>query len=386
MEVQLTESQEAFRQEVRQFIAERLPSEIRESMRHGYNATYEQIRLWQAILNERGWAAPHWPKEYGGAGLGEMERLIVLEENYLAPAPQPVAQNIGMLGPVLLAFGTEEQRRSLLPRVASGELWFCQGFSEPGSGSDLASLRTTARTDGDDYIVEGQKIWTSGAHYADWMFCLVRTSKEARKQDGISFLLIDMKTAGIKVRPIRSIDGEHHLNEVFFDEARIPRSNLVGEEGKGWTYARFLLGSERIGTAHVGLCRERLRYARELLAAGHSEPTFERELTLLETELRGLEITQLRMLTGSQAGDERSAVIASVLKLKGVEIQQSVTLLLQRMSGVAGIEMREKGSPEAKHWAAGLAKKYLFLRAASIYGGTNEIQREIIARSILGSA
>ncbi|MEO9229083.1 MAG: acyl-CoA dehydrogenase family protein [Devosia sp.] len=385
MDIRLTDSQQAFRQEVRTFIAQRLPRETRQSLRRGFGASYDQIRQWQAILHEKGWAAPHWPKQYGGAGLGEMERLIVLEENYLAPAPQPVAQNVGMLGPVLLAFGTEEQKSSLLPRLASGELFFCQGFSEPGAGSDLAGLRTAAQLDGEDYIVNGQKIWTSGAHVADWIFCLVRTSREQRKQDGISFLMIDMRTPGITVRPIRSIDGEHHLNEVFFDGVRVPRRNLVGEEGKGWSYARYLLGSERIGTAHVGLCRERLHYARELRGSRRAGHEFDRDLGLLEAEVRALEITQLRMLTSSQAGADRNTVVASVLKLKGVELQQSITLLLQRMSGPSGIEARSRGGPQSDHWAAGLGKKYLFLRAASIYGGTSEIQREIVARAVLGN-
>lgn len=385
MDIRLTDAQLAFREEVRQFIAERLPEDLRAQLRRGFGASRDQIRRWQGVLHEKGWAAPHWPREYGGAGLGEIERLILLEELYLAPAPQPLSQNIGMLGPVLLAFGSAEQKAEYLPRLASAEIFFCQGFSEPGSGSDLASLRTSARREGNEYVVDGQKIWTSGAHAAEGIFCLVRTSREARKQDGISFLLIDMRSPGITVRPIRSIDGEHHLNEVFFDSVRVPIGNLVGQEGKGWAYARYLLGSERIGTAHVGLCRERLRYARELCANGCVGPEFDSEITLLEAEVRALEITQLRMLTSSNAGDDRSNVVASVLKLKGVELQQAITSLLVRMAGISGIESRESEGRSSDHWAAGLAKKYLFLRAASIYGGTSEIQREIVSRSLLAN-
>lgn len=383
MDIRLTDAQQAFRDEVRAFIAQHLPADIRASLRRGYNASYEQLRRWQGILHTRGWAAPHWPRAYGGAGLGEIERLIVQEELYLAPAPQPIPQNVGMLGPVLLAFGTQEQRRTLVPRLSSAELWSCQGFSEPGAGSDLAGLRTKAQRDGDDYIVSGQKIWTSGAHVADLAFCLVRTSQEPRRQDGISFLLIDMRLPGITVRPLPSIDGEHHLNEVFFDQVRVPCSQRVGEEGRGWHYARYLLGSERIGTAHVGLCRERLDYARALVADGHAPAGFMREIAWLETEVRALEVTQLRMLTGSRSEEDRSTVVASILKLKGVELQQAITTLLLRMAGTAGIEMRPRGGPQSDHWAAGLAKKYLFLRAASIYGGSSEIQREIVARAIL---
>lgn len=385
MDLRLTEGQEAFRAEVRQYIAANLPADIRETLRSGFAASHDQVRHWQRVMNARGWAAPHWPIRYGGAGLSEVERLIVLEENYRGPAPQPISQNIGMLGPVLLAFGTEEQKAEFLPKLANADLWFCQGFSEPGAGSDLAALRTSAVVDGDDYVVSGQKIWTTAAHIADWMFCLVRTSKEGRRQEGISFLLIDMKTAGVTHRPLVSIDGEHHLNEVFFDNVRVPRTNLVGEEGKGWDYAKYLLGSERIGTANVGLCRERLGYARELQAMRLVRGNFDMEITVLEAEVRALEITQLRLLTDDTDSKERSGVVASVLKLKGVELQQSITALLQRMAGSKSIRLRSAGDGGRDAWAAGLSKKYLFLRAASIYGGTSEIQREIVCRSLMGT-
>ncbi|HKX95030.1 MAG TPA: acyl-CoA dehydrogenase family protein, partial [Methylibium sp.] len=264
MNLQLTSEQTAFRDEVRRFVKERLPTEIRERLRLGHPPRKQDTVTWQRILNERGWAAPHWPKEYGGAELGPMERLILLDEIYRGPAPVPQVFNTTMLGPVLLKFGTEQQKREWLPKLANLDVWFCQGFSEPGSGSDLASLRTAARSEGNRYIVNGQKIWTTTAHVADYAFCLVRTETGARKQDGITFLMVDLRQKGVTIRPIISIDGAHHLNEVFFDDVEVPLENLVGEEGRGWDCAKFLLGNERTGIANVGLCRERLDYAIEL--------------------------------------------------------------------------------------------------------------------------
>jgi len=266
MDLQLSPEQEAFRTEVRTFIRERLPQDIRERLRAGHPPRKEDTVRWHRILHERGWAAPHWPARFGGAELGQAERLILMDELYRAPAPLPQLFNITMLGPVLMKYGTAQQCDHFLPKLASLDLWFCQGFSEPGSGSDLASLRTAARLEGDHYVVNGQKIWTTTAHWADWTFALVRTDSQARKQEGISFLLIDLKSPGITIRPITSIDGAHHLKEVFFDEVRVPATNLVGQENKGWECAKFLLGNERTGIANVGLCRERLEYAREVAA------------------------------------------------------------------------------------------------------------------------
>ena len=264
MNLDLTPEQLAFRDDVRAFIRERLPADIRERLRLGYLASKDDTVRWQRILAERGWAAPHWPRAYGGAELGQVERIILLDELQRAPAPVPQVFNINMLGPVLLQFGTPEQKATFLPKLARLDLWFCQGFSEPGAGSDLASLRTTARRDGEHYVVDGQKIWTSTAHVADWMFALVRTDTAAQRHRGISFLLIDLKTPGVTVRPIRSIDGAHHLNEVFLDGVRVPVAHRVGDEGQGWECARFLLANERSGIANVGACRERLQRAREL--------------------------------------------------------------------------------------------------------------------------
>ncbi|MEO8296314.1 MAG: acyl-CoA dehydrogenase family protein [Burkholderiales bacterium] len=389
MDIELSPQQQAFREEVRAFIKQRLPAEIRDRLRKGFSPRKQDIVTWQRILNEKGWAAPHWPREYGGAALGQMERLILLDETFRAPAPVSLAFNVAMLGPVLLKFGTPKQREYFLPKLANLDLWFCQGFSEPGSGSDLASLRTAARREGDHYIVNGQKIWTTTAHLADWVFALVRTNPEARKQEGISFLLIDLKTPGITIRPIRSIDGEHHLNEVFFDDVKVPAENLVGEENKGWDCAKFLLVNERTGIANVGFCRERLSYARELAAeltqGGKrliDDPKLRSELAVLDAEVRALELTNARfLLTPSE--QQALPAFASVLKLKGAELQQDITSLLSRLTGPRGLE-RQPDGPGVPDGLAPLTRRYFFLRAASIYGGSSEVQKDILAKAIVG--
>jgi len=379
MDTDFTPEQIAFRREVRAFIEARLPATIRERLRQGHLANKEETVLWQRILAERGWSAPHWPREYGGAALGQMERLILLDEHYRAPAPLPQIFNINMLGPVLMKFGTPAQREFFLPRLVNLDLWFCQGFSEPEAGSDLASLRTSARREGDTYVVNGQKIWTSTAHWADWMFALVRTDPEARKQEGISFLLVDLKTPGITVRPITSIDGTRHMNEVFLENVRVPAGNLVGAENRGWDCAKFLLANERTGIANVGLCQERLAYARELAGPRSREPMLRHELAVLDAETRALELTNYRFLL-SEREQHALPAFASVLKLKGTEIQQEAHALVARLAGPAALEQPEPPGAEDCH----LVQRYLFSRALSIYGGTSEIQKDILAKSILG--
>jgi len=384
MDLQLDAAQAAFRAEVRAFLRERLPPELQQCVRKGRRPSREQIVQWQRALHERGWAAPHWPREFGGADLGQMERQTLMDELQQAPTPLPLHFNVTMLGPVLLRFGTPEQKRDWLPRLARLDVWFCQGFSEPGAGSDLASLRTSARREGSDYVVNGQKIWTTYAHMADWIFCLVRTDAQgSRRQEGISFLLIDLRTPGITVRPIHTIDGEHHLNEVFFDEVRVPAAQLVGEENKGWEVTKYLLGSERTGLAYVGTSRDRLDRAIELAGATRDgahrvidDPAIRSEIAWIEAELRGLEITNLRLLLSAQAQQENPA-FASVLKLKGVEIQQRIAVLTLRIAGPAALARRddERGVP---------ATRYLFSRASSIYGGTSEVQKDVLAKAILG--
>lgn len=390
MDLALTTEQAAFRDEVRAFVKARLPEDIRQRMRAGHPARKQDVVLFQRILNERGWAAPHWPRKYGGAELGQAERLILQDELFRAPAPLPSIFNVVMLGPVLMKFGTPRQCEYFLPKLLNLDLWFCQGFSEPGSGSDLASLRTSARREGDRYVVNGQKIWTSTAHESDWAFCLVRTSQEARKQDGISFLLVDLRTPGITIRPIISIDGKHSLNEVFFDEVKVPLENLVGEEGRGWTCAKFLLGNERTGIANVGLCHERLDYARRLANTLTQDgrplidnPALQAELAVLDAEIRALEVTNWRLLLAPKtalAGES----LASVLKLKGTEIQQEIVAVIARLAGPTALERRPSEGEGSEHWAAPLVPRYLQSRAASIYGGTSEIQKDILAKAALG--
>lgn len=388
MNFELSPEHLAFRDEVRRFIAERLPTDIRDRLRLGHSPRKQDTVHWQRILNERGWAAPNWPKSHGGSELGTIERLILLDEVAMAPAPPPQVFNVAMLGPVLIQFGTDAQKRELLPKLANVDLWFCQGFSEPGAGSDLASLRTAARREGEHYIVDGQKIWTSTAHLADWVFALVRTEKTARKQDGISFLLIDLRSPGVTIRPIIGLDGLHHLNEVFFDGVRVPVENLVGTEGRGWDVAKFLLGNERTAIANVGWCRERLAYARVLasrIMQGDepliADPKLQADLALLDAEVRAFDITNWRFLTSPATAP---AAFASVLKLKGTELQQEIVALLARIAGPAGLERVPLEGFNPPEWQAPLVPRYFYSRAASIYGGTSEVQKDIVAKMILG--
>lgn len=388
MNLQLTPELSAFREEVRSFIQERLPEDIRERMHRGHTARKQDTILWQRILNERGWAAPHWPREYGGAGLDAARRQVLMEELNRAPAPEPLVFNITLLGTVLLRYGTEEQKRHFLPRLMNADLWFCQGFSEPNAGSDLASLRTKADRQGDRYVVNGQKTWTSAAHHADWMFALVRTSQELRKQDGISFLLIDMKSPGITVRPIIGIDGDHHLNEVFFENVEVPAANLVGEEGRGWDCAKYLLGAERTMVAAVGLSRERFDYARELAAStkqGYAslldDPKLAIDMAVLGAELRALELTNWRYLMDPEAA-RNTPGFASVLKLRGSELLQEISTLIARIAGPAGLE--RFGEVDALHPCSAAVPRYLYYRARTIAGGSSEVQKDILSKILLG--
>jgi alkylation response protein AidB-like acyl-CoA dehydrogenase len=401
MDLRLTPEENAFRAEVRAFIRDNLPAEIRERMRLGYYPLKSEVVTWQRILNKKGWAATCWPKEWGGPGWTPIQRMIFLEENLMAPAPELSPFNINMLGPVLLQFGTEAQRRRFLPRAANMDDWWCQGFSEPGAGSDLANLRTAAKREGDAYVVNGQKIWTSTAHDADWCFLLVRTNPQAAKrQEGISFLLVDMRTKGIEVRPIISIDGNHHLNEVFFTDVKVPAENLVGEENTGWTIAKFLLGNERTGIAQLGKSKDRANFsrwlAREVRMNGKpliEDRSFRTRVAQLEVELKALEITQMRVVSEQDKAQDASKPdpLSSVLKIRGTELQQGTTELAMDAGGtpVMAVWQRELSAAVNEpalgpDWAPGLATEYLFLRAASIYGGTNEIQKNILNKAVLG--
>jgi pimeloyl-CoA dehydrogenase large subunit len=398
MDLRFTPDENTFRDEVRTFLRAALPESIRRKMIEGRRLAKEDLVGWQRILNAKGWAVPHWPVEWGGTNWSPVRQYIYREELQQAPAPDPLPFGVNMVGPVIIAFGSEAQKRRHLPRIANLDDWWCQGFSEPGAGSDLASLKTAARREGDHYVVNGQKTWTTLAQYADWMFCLARTDQAAKKQDGISFLLIDMKTPGITVRPITTIDGGQEVNEVFFDDVRVPIENRVGEENRGWDYAKFLLGNERSGIARVGVSKARLRRLREIAALERvgDKPLIEDErfrvkIAAIEVELKALEMTQLRVVAAERRGN-RPDPASSILKIKGSEIQQAISELLLEAIGpyaVAGEAPHEEDErwnepPVGHDWATGLAPQYFNMRKVSIYGGSNEIQKNIIAKAILG--
>jgi alkylation response protein AidB-like acyl-CoA dehydrogenase len=400
MDLRFTADELSFRDEVRTFIRDNLPEDIGERLRQGYTAEKPDIVAWQRILNQRGWAAYSWPREWGGPGWTAVQRMIFLDECQTAPAPNVNPFNITMLGPVLIQFGTPQQKSRFLPRAANLDDWWCQGFSEPGAGSDLAALKTAARREGDQYVVNGQKIWTSTAHEADWCFVLVRTNPQAAKrQEGISFLLVDMQTPGITVRPIVSIDGTHHLNEVFFDDVRVPVAMRVYEENRGWDVAKFLLGNERTGIAQLGRSKERIAFAKQRAKAMREggrplaeDPGFRRRIAQLETEAKALEITQYRVISAfDKEGGNKPDPLSSVLKVKGTELLQATTELAMDVGGplampdwadeLAALSNEPELGPA---WATEATRSYLFLRAASIYGGTNEIMKNIVAKAVLG--
>lgn len=399
MDLSYTPAELEFREEVRTFIRDRLPEPIRAKAALSPHYDREDVRTWHRILNEKGWAASHWPVEYGGPGWSAVQRYIFMEELLQAPAPEPLSFNINMVGPVIYTFGTAEQKEHFLPKIRNLDYWFCQGFSEPGAGSDLAALRTSAVRDGDHYVINGQKMWTSTAHEADWMFCLARTDPSAKKQEGISFILIDMKTPGITVRPIITIDGAHHTNEVFFDNVRVPVANRVGEENKGWDYAKFLLGNERTGIARVGLSKGRLQRARRLAELSQAldgklsdNAFFRRRCIELEIELKALEITALRIIDRQRRrNDGKPDPASSILKLRGAETQQFSAELVAEVAGPLGLALAQ-GSPapwqefgdEDLAALLGAVPHYFHSRAATIYGGASEIQKNIISKAILG--
>lgn len=399
MDLRFTEDELAFRDEVRSFFRQALPESIRDNIVAGHHTSKDELVTWTRILHDKGWAVPHWPVEHGGTGWSPVKQYIYLEEMSQAPAPAPLAFGVNMVGPVIYTFGNEAQKSRFLPRIATLEDWWCQGFSEPGSGSDLASLKTRAVRDGDEFVVNGQKTWTTLAQYADWIFCLVRTDPDARKQAGISFLLIDMKTPGITVRPIQTIDGGKEVNEVFFDDVRVPVENLVGEENKGWNYAKFLLGNERVNIARVGVSKERIRRIKELAALQRvggermiDQPEFREKVAAVEVRLKALEMTQLRVLAGEAKREKGTQDPASsILKIKGSEIQQATTELLMDVVGPYAMPYQSEDAIDGRNepdigpdWASTIAPAYFNTRKVSIYGGSNEIQKNIIAKAILG--
>jgi alkylation response protein AidB-like acyl-CoA dehydrogenase len=379
MDLDYSPEERAFRDEVRAWLRANLPADLREKVARYDELSRDDLLRWHRILARKGWVAPSWPEAWGGTGWDVVRRYIFEEECGLAGAPPLIPFGLTMCAAVLLRFGTPAQQKHFLPRIYDGDDFWCQGSSEPGSGSDLASLKTRATREGDHYVVNGQKTWTTLGHYADWIFCLARTDAAARKQEGISFLLIDMKTPGITVRPLILMDGGHEVNEVFFDDVKVPVANLVHEEGKGWTVAKYLLGHERMNTARIGTSRRELESLKELASTQVKDgrpllddPRFRDRVTRLEVELMALELTNLRFLDQLRGGRAPGAEV-SMLKIRGTEIQQMLTELMMDAIG-----------PAARDTATRFAARYCNFRKTSIYAGSNEIQRNIIAKMSLG--
>ncbi len=403
MDLKYTADELIFRDQVRSFLADKLPPDISERVQGGHAIRAEDYTRWQKILYEQGWGAPSWPQQFGGAAWGPVQLHIYDEESAAAGAPRTIPFGLKMVAPVIMAFGSQAQQQRFLPRILSGEDWWCQGYSELGAGSDLASLKTRAerRVDnesGDHYLVNGQKTWNTLGQYADWIFCLVRTEPSAPKpQQGISFLLIDMKSPGITVRPIITLDGAHEVNEIWFENVKVPLQNCVGEENKGWTYAKFLLGHERTNIAGIGASKRELqrlkRIARSEIKNGRpllEDPLFAARVAQVEIDLMALEITNLRALA-AEAQRQAPGPEASVLKIKGTEIQQALSELMMYAVGPYALPFQRESSDEGDlrslvgpAYAAPLAATYCNQRKVTIYGGSNEIQRNIIAQMILG--
>ncbi|QNA89223.1 pimeloyl-CoA dehydrogenase large subunit [Massilia sp. Dwa41.01b] len=401
MDLHFTPDEERFRDEVRAFLAEKLPADLSNKVANGQHLDKADMAGWHAILNERGWLANHWPREYGGPGWNPIEKFIFENECALANAPRIVPFGVNMLGPVLIKYGSEAQKRHWLPRILDGSDWWCQGYSEPGAGSDLAAVQTSAvravDAGGEHYIVNGQKTWTTLGHYANMIFCLVRTERTAKKQEGISFLLIDMNTPGVELRPIVTLDGEHEVNEVFFTDVRVPVENLVGEEGRGWTCAKYLLTYERTNIAGVGfsvaglarlkrIAASQLRNGRPLL----EDPGFAARLARVEIDLANMLTTNLRVIAAVAGGGVPGAE-SSMLKIRGTEIRQEILSLTRRAMGVyarpfsqAMLDVDYAGPRFGPEFAAAATAQYFNNRKLSIFGGSNEIQKNIISKMILG--
>lgn len=385
MRLALTAEEAAFRDEMRTFFTTEIPADIRERSRLGHSVFPDDIVATQRILNANGLAVPNWPTEWGGKDWTATQHQIWHDEMQLASVPEPLTFNAKMVGPVIAEFGSQAIKERFLPATANLDIWWCQGFSEPDAGSDLASLRTTAVRDGDSYIVNGQKTWTTLGQHADWIFCLVRTDPQApKKQAGISFLLFEVSTPGVTMRPIKLIDGGYEVNEVFFSDVRVPADQLVGEENHGWTYAKFLLGNERTGIA--GVTRTKVRVAelkQHATAMGAlDDPLFAARVAELENDLLALELTQMRVSSDSADGKPNPA--SSVLKLRGSQLQQHATELFVELAGPDALPFEAGDDIASAAWAQDAAPTYLNYRKTSIYGGSNEVQRTIIASTILG--
>jgi len=397
MDLSFTDEEIAFREEARRFFRTEIPQSIRDKVAEGEGLTRDDMITSQRILNARGWATVNWPVAWGGQAWSPVQVYLYQDEMQQANVPSPIAFNVTMVGPVIAQFGNDAQKQHFLPKTANADIFWCQGFSEPGAGSDLASLRTKAERNGDKYVINGQKTWTTLAQYADWIFCLCRTDAAAKKQEGISFILVDMKTPGITVRPIVTIDGGREVNEVFFDNVEVPAENLVGQENKGWDYAKFLLGNERTGIARVGVSKAKVARIKELASMEQlgdrpliDNPRFREKLAAVEVELKALEMTQLRVVADERKREKgRPNPASSILKLKGSQIQQQLTELVMEVVGpyVMPYQRDFDGRNEetiGPDYATEAAPMYFNYRKVSIYGGSNEIQRNIVAKAILG--
>jgi alkylation response protein AidB-like acyl-CoA dehydrogenase len=397
MDLTFSPEEQRFRDEVRAFLDASLPAAMRRKVLEGLHVPPEDTIEWQRILFRKGWGGPNWPTEFGGTGWDPVRQFIFEEECAAAGTPRLLPFGLKMVGPVIQRFGNAAQHARFLPRILSGEDWWCQGYSEPEAGSDLASLRTLAVREGGHYLVNGQKTWITLAQHADWIFCLVRTDRTGKAQAGISFLLVDMRTPGVTVRPITMLDGGHEVNEVWFEDVRVPVENRVGEENKGWTYAKFLLGHERANIAGIGGSKRELIRLKRIAAQERKhgrplldDPLFGTRLAQVEIELMALEITNLRVVS-AEAERRAPGPEASLLKIKGTEIQQAISEMMMQAVGPYALPFREEavetgeaGEPVGPPYAAPLAATYCNMRKTSIYGGSNEIQKNIITQMILG--
>src|SRR5437763_2967659 len=392
MDLNFTPEELAFRADIRAWVAENLPKDISHKVHNALRLSKDDLQRWAKILGKKGWHGWAWPKQFGGPGWNAIQRHLFEEECALAGAPRVIPFGPVMVAPVIMAFGSPEQQRKHLPGIMSGEVWWSQGYSEPGSGSDLASLKTRAERKGDKYIVNGQKTWTTLAQHGDWIFCLVRTSSEGKPQTGISFLLIDMKSRGVTVRPIIMLDGGHEVNEVFFDNVEVPAENLIGEENKGWTYAKHLLSHERTNIADFNRAKRELERLKRIARSEgvYDDLRFRDEIAKLEVDVVALEMLVLRVLSAEKSG-KNPLDIAGLLKIKGSEIQQRYTELMMLAAGpYASPFIQEamaagyQGEYVGAAYLAPLAASYFNMRKTTIYGGSNEVQRNIVAQTVLG--
>ena len=392
MDLAFTPEEQKFREDIRAWVRENLPADIAHKVHNAFRLSRDDMQRWAKILGKKGWLGHGWPKEFGGPGWTAIQKHLFEEECAMAGAPRVVPFGPVMVAPVIMAFGSPEQQQRFLPGIASGDVWWSQGYSEPGAGSDLASVKTRAERKGDKFIVNGQKTWTTLGQYGEWIFCLVRTDTSGKPQTGISFLLIDMKSPGVTVRPITLLDGEQEVNEVFFDNVEVPAENLIGEENKGWTYAKHLLSHERTNIADVNRAKRELERLKRIAKeeGAWDDTRFRDEIAKLEVDVVALEMLVLRVLSAEKSG-KNSLDIAGLLKIRGSELQQRYTELLMLAGGpyslpfnLEAMDAGWQGDTIGAAYCAPLASTYFNYRKTTIYGGSNEVQRNIVAQTVLG--